>query len=198
MTGTRRVATHRGIVLDVSVSVLGWAHGQFDMRMTATAEGTVVGALTYAVWNGEPSISMIRTKPEAMRRGVATAMLRLLQEDHPDREIGWGMLTEDGADLRRSIGFFELRDPARDADAARLALLVVEAEAAEATLASEMSPGLAPEAHAALLVRVEEIGAMHDEIRLLGARLEGIPERVLLITTRCADRTAPEPPGPSA
>ncbi len=89
----------------------GVRHGQHDMSILAFApDGSTVGTLDYSVFEGKPAVKMLDVAPKWRRRGVATAMLRDLQRQHPDAEIALGMLTGDGAALHARLPFEEVPD----------------------------------------------------------------------------------------
>lgn len=71
-------------------------HGQLDMVMTAYMGETPVGSLQYSLYENIPHISYVEILPEYRRQGIATRLLRNLQEQYPETEIEWGMLTDDG------------------------------------------------------------------------------------------------------
>ena len=79
--------------------------GQIDMEMAVYKGEIPVGSMQYSVYEGIPKISMIEVLPEYRRQGYGTRLLRYLQEQYPDVEIEWGILTEDGKALYDAITF---------------------------------------------------------------------------------------------
>lgn len=67
------------------------------------ADGKVRGTLEYTEYNDEPSISMIDVAEDSQRQGYATQLVQELQRTFPDKEIDWGMMTDEGAALRKSL-----------------------------------------------------------------------------------------------
>ena len=70
-------------------------HGQTDERLYVMDEGKLLAYLDYSVYQGEPSIKMIKSMDQ--RKGYARALVLALQAEYPETEIDWGMLTDDGA-----------------------------------------------------------------------------------------------------
>ena len=86
----------------------GFHHGQSDMTLRAYIDKELVGLLHYVEYEGEPSISMIEVSPQFRRRGVARSLVYELQRMYPDREIDWGMTTDEGEMLYRNLTFKEI------------------------------------------------------------------------------------------
>lgn len=86
----------------------GHHHGQNDMTIRAKIDGETVGLLHYVEYQKEPSISMIEVSPEYRRRGIARGMVYHLQNMYPDKEIDWGMTTDDGSMLYKTLKFKEV------------------------------------------------------------------------------------------
>ncbi len=84
-------------------------HGQTDERLYVMDEGKLLAYLDYSVYQGEPSIKMIKSMDP--RKGYARALVLALQAEYPETEIDWGMLTDDGAALKHSLRFKEIVDP---------------------------------------------------------------------------------------
>jgi ribosomal protein S18 acetylase RimI-like enzyme/8-oxo-dGTP pyrophosphatase MutT (NUDIX family) len=85
----------------------GYHHGQSDMILFANEGGTTVGYVEYAVYQGEPSVQMLRVSPEFRRKGYGTAILKELQRRFPNTEIELGMQTEEGSQLVKKLNFKE-------------------------------------------------------------------------------------------
>lgn len=82
--------------------VLGSGYGQTDIRLTIPG---VEGKVDYSVFEGRPKINMIEVPEGARRKGNASKLLKALQDEFPDTEIDWGMLTEDGSRLYGATKF---------------------------------------------------------------------------------------------
>lgn len=94
--------------IQFKVEIRGYHHGQSDMTIRATIDNELVGLLHFVEYQKEPSISMIEVSPQFKRKGVARSMVYKLQELYPEKEIDWGMLTDDGSMLYNSLDFIEI------------------------------------------------------------------------------------------
>ena len=81
----------------------GHYSGQSNLTLFAEIDGKTVGTLEYAIFNGDPSISMVEVQPAYQRKGIGKAMVLHLQKQHPHKEIEWGMTTTDGTALQNSL-----------------------------------------------------------------------------------------------
>jgi hypothetical protein len=98
-------------------TVTGCGHGQIDCLSTWMENGEAQGYVSYAVFEDTPHIQNIKVNGSHLRRGIATALVRDLQERYPEREIDWGMLTEDGSAFYNQLPFIEVpSEHARDFD----------------------------------------------------------------------------------
>lgn len=79
--------------------------GQTNHVLSALVDKDRVGALQYTVFRGVPSISMIDVPASCRRQGFGQALVKELQRQFPETEIEWGMLTQEGDALRRSLTF---------------------------------------------------------------------------------------------
>ena len=86
----------------------GFHSGQKDLSLRAYIGGELVGWIDYVDYHGDPSISMIEIFPQYRRRGVARGLVYKLQKMYPDREIDWGMTTDEGSMLYSSLKFKEI------------------------------------------------------------------------------------------
>lgn len=77
--------------------------GQVNECCHAMLDGHEVGRIETSVFEGSPSINWLEVYEGGRRNGVASAMVRDLQERFPDCEIKWGMTTNDGEALRKSL-----------------------------------------------------------------------------------------------
>nr|WP_242860313.1 GNAT family N-acetyltransferase [Desulfosporosinus sp. I2] len=93
------------IQVEIRETHLDYHNGQHDFLCEAIYNGLPVGALQYSEYEGIPHISNIEVLEDYRRRGVATQLLQALQSKYPDREIEWGMTTEDGTALQDAVTF---------------------------------------------------------------------------------------------
>jgi N12 class adenine-specific DNA methylase/adenine-specific DNA methylase/GNAT superfamily N-acetyltransferase len=91
------------IQVQISETHLDYHSGQHDFLSEALYKGLPVGALQYSEYEGIPHISHIEVLADYRRRSVGTQLLQALQSKYPDREIEWGMTTEDGAALKEAV-----------------------------------------------------------------------------------------------
>ena len=90
--------------------VTGFHHGQMDVRLDAFHAGVRVGYVNYAVFEERAHLSYVEVHPDYRRKKIATGLIRHLQERFPGKEIKWGMLSEDGAQLKKSLEFNVIED----------------------------------------------------------------------------------------
>lgn len=77
--------------------------GQTNGVLRMLIDEREVGSLDYTVFDGVPQISMIEVPQAMRRRGIGGELVRELQRHFPGQPLDWGMMTEDGAALRRSL-----------------------------------------------------------------------------------------------
>lgn len=82
---------------------LNHAYGQDDYIIFAKDGDTVVGRITFSVYEGVPKINMIEVAPEYQRQGIGKKMIDKLVEEYPYSSIEWGYMTDDGAALKNSL-----------------------------------------------------------------------------------------------
>ena len=99
------------IQVEIRETHLDYHNGQHDFLCEAIYNGLPIGALQYSEYEGIPHISNIEVLEDYRRRGVATQLLQALQSKYPDKEIEWGMTTEDGTALKEAVTF-EVEDEA--------------------------------------------------------------------------------------
>ena len=75
---------------------------QMNGTIIAIEDDRVIGYLDWQEYGGITSIAMIEVDKDHRRQGVGTALVKRLYENHPGR-IQWGMMTEDGAKLRKHV-----------------------------------------------------------------------------------------------
>lgn len=89
----------------------GHHHGQTDCTLIAYDEnGDYVGKIDYAKYGDELAVQMISVLPTHQRQGYATALLKQLQREFPDREIDMGGLTPDGVRLLAAVPTVEIKN----------------------------------------------------------------------------------------
>ena len=86
--------------------------GQHYAELIATQHNTEIGRIDFSVYQEIPAIHYIDSKTK--RTGLATKMLQFLQSKFPDEEIDFGGLTDDGANLYKSLRFKELPNTTYD------------------------------------------------------------------------------------
>lgn len=151
----------------------GYSHGQSDQRLLALRGNEAVGYIDYSVWHDEVSIKFIKVAPAATRQGIARAMLKHLQGLHPETEIEWGMLTDDGSKLYDKIDFDTVIDPTMERKFARLAALRKKEEALQAEADAIWDKQVSPESRERLAALTDEWNAVNDEIHELERELQG-------------------------
>jgi len=85
--------------------------GGYGGTLIAKTPERQVGYLNYSIYNDKPQIGMIFVAQDYRRRGVAMKMLKSLQELSPDEEIDWGITTDSGSNLRKSINYRKVPNP---------------------------------------------------------------------------------------
>ena len=74
------------------------AHGgETFMRLQAFAGGRLVGYIDFSLYAGDVHVKYIHVVAAERRHGIATAMARRLQAEHPQAEVRWGMSTDEGS-----------------------------------------------------------------------------------------------------
>lgn len=155
--------------------------GQIDQRLTAQLGGTPVGHIDFSTYEGSVHIRYISVPDTLRKRGIARAMLSELQRMHPDTEIDWGMLTDDGAELYKRVPMTTVEIPEIKTKMDRLAdLKAREAQWQEIADRSYESP--TPENKAALQEIIPQWNELHDEIWQLEQELRDARATKTLIT----------------
>lgn len=83
--------------------VTGAAYGQVDHTLAIYADGKLVGALDYAVYEGVPLVQMITVAPSERRQGYGRELVMELQRQHPGIPIDFGLLSDEGVHLYKSL-----------------------------------------------------------------------------------------------
>lgn len=80
-------------------------HGQDDFVIYATDLNDVtLGRLEYSVFEEEPYIKWIEVANDMRRQGIARQMIqRLMSEGFSYNKIHWGMMTDDGSQLKAKL-----------------------------------------------------------------------------------------------
>lgn len=71
--------------------------------LTLNVDNKTVGYIEYSVYEDEPNIKYIEVNEESRRKGYGKKMIEKLQSMYPDSEINFGMLTDDGSKLYKSL-----------------------------------------------------------------------------------------------
>jgi GNAT superfamily N-acetyltransferase len=95
--------------------------GQHDMALIATVDGIHSGTLRYVVYEGEPSVSMIKVRKSMRKQGIGTALVVALQREYPDIPIQFGYLTEAGSALLNSLEWDVVTNDVHEAAVTNLA-----------------------------------------------------------------------------
>ena len=89
--------------ISITTENTGYHHNQSDMIMTATIGENTVAALEFSVYQDEPYVNMIKVDEKYRRKGIATKLIRKLQEMFPDTQIHMGLASSDGSKLLESF-----------------------------------------------------------------------------------------------
>jgi len=115
--------------------------GQTNHVMSASAADGNGGTLEYTVYEGKPSISMISVPEGSRRAGIGRALVQRLQSQYPGVQIDWGMMTEDGAALRKSLSVktvpTEFADKFRELEDVKAKLAAISQKADAGSLTDE-------------------------------------------------------------
>ena len=71
--------------------------------LTINVDNKTVGYIDYSVFEDNPYIKYIEVKDEYRRKGYGKKLVEKLQSLYPDSEIGFGMMTDDGSKLYKSL-----------------------------------------------------------------------------------------------
>ena len=85
--------------LKIYTETTGSYDGQVDKIKYAYLGETFVGYLQYSVYEDEPYIQMIEVAEDYKRQGIATKLLKSLQNDYPKKSIHTGLQTDEGSKL---------------------------------------------------------------------------------------------------
>lgn len=117
--------------LKIQNQVVSFYSGQMNAVLSALGpNGETIGYIKYAEFQEAPYIQYIEVKEDHRRQGVATALLRELQNLYKSQEIDWGMTTEDGTKLKEAVTYgvedFEVKSLVERLQAAKAALQINE------------------------------------------------------------------------
>lgn len=110
-------------------TTFGFHHDQSDERLYIEDGDRLIAYVDYSVYQGQPSIQMI--KSSVSRKGYARNLILKLQSMFPETEIDWGMLTDEGAALHKSMVFKTVIDEPLKQKADLLAKIQAKIEALE-------------------------------------------------------------------
>lgn len=82
-----------------------YRRGQSDLLLTGFHPRGGFGNIDYSVYQGKPSINMINVPEKHQGQGIGKALIHELQRKYPKEEINWGMLTDQGAEFKKSLKF---------------------------------------------------------------------------------------------
>ena len=72
-------------------------------NLTLYADNKPVGYIDYSVYDDKPYIEMIKVLDGEKRKGYGTELIKQLQRQYPDNEIDFGMMTDEGSALYKSL-----------------------------------------------------------------------------------------------
>lgn len=89
--------------LKIDDSVTDVAGDEFYKKMTLFDGEKPVGYIDYSVYDDKPYIQMIKVIDGEKRKGYGTQLVKNLQKQYPNQEIDWGMMTDEGSALYKSL-----------------------------------------------------------------------------------------------
>jgi predicted GNAT family acetyltransferase len=89
--------------LTFSEELTGAHHGQKDLVLSAKRKDETIGYIEYSEFEGDPHISHVFVGEGERKKGVGSDLIKKLQEDYPNKEIKWGMLTPEGTALKAKL-----------------------------------------------------------------------------------------------
>ena len=93
-----------GETLKIREELRGYHHGQKDLRLLASdAAGNTVGGIDFSEYDGVPHIDMVMVRDANKRRGAGSQLIDYLAKTYEYKNIKWGMLTDEGAALKRAM-----------------------------------------------------------------------------------------------
>lgn len=90
--------------LEFREEMVSFSDGQSDLELGVyNKDNKIEGLLEYSDYEGVPYIKHIEVVPDSRGKGIGKDLIRKLQEDYPNSQIEWGMLTDKGAALKESL-----------------------------------------------------------------------------------------------
>ena len=81
----------------------GAHHGQTDHELMIKAGKKIRGYIQYSLFNDGLYIKMIQVLRPYWRKGWATAMVKYLRQQYPNKTIHWGYATDSGSKFIKSL-----------------------------------------------------------------------------------------------
>lgn len=160
--------------------VTGAHNGQVDGTLRATVDGQPAGYLDYTVYEGRPEISMVEVADEMRRQGIGAELVRELQRKFPDAEVGWGMMTPEGAALREALPKIvqevaSVRAKVSELESATAERTALEARAEEFDQVENPTPEQAAQRQQWFAEAAPRWNELHDRIEALESEVRGEP-----------------------
>ncbi|MBY3432688.1 hypothetical protein HFN89_00675 [Rhizobium laguerreae] len=149
------------MTIEIENRHLDYYCGQHDMALIATVAGVHAGTLRYVVYDGEPSVSMIKVRKSMRRQGIGTAMVVALQREFSGIPIQFGGLTGHGASLLNSLEWDVVTN--EDHAVAASQLRRVEARLRDYAVKAERIVGAGRAEKDAFIREVSDWNDLHDE-----------------------------------
>ncbi|MTH95248.1 hypothetical protein [Roseibium sp. RKSG952] len=105
---TTYARTNNDEAIEFRFECVGAHHGQLDLNLLALINGEYCGIIKFSEFEQKPSVSWMEVLEIRKREGIGRAMVLELQSQYPETEIDFGMLTEDGLALLRSLPSIEI------------------------------------------------------------------------------------------
>ena len=80
--------------------------GQDNYELGAYIDGNIVGLVEYVIFNKELTVSNIVVVPAYRRKGIASRMMQMVKDHHPEARYRPSMMTPDGTKFKHK----EIRD----------------------------------------------------------------------------------------
>lgn len=174
-------------MIEIENRHLDYYCGQHDMALIATVDGVHSGTLRYVVYEGEPSVSMIKVRKSMRKQGIGTALVVALQREYPDVAIKFGYLTEDGAALLKSIDWNVVVNEEHEAAATSLAR--IEAKLRNYAERAEKVIGASQAEKDAFRDEVSDWSDLHDQADRLRQIVNSTPSAFRFVVTNQSPET---------
>jgi ribosomal protein S18 acetylase RimI-like enzyme len=76
--------------------------GQNNYEIGMYMDDDIIGVVEYTTYEGELTISNIIVRPEYRRRGVASRLVKMMKDKHPEYTYVPSMKTDDGAKFKHN------------------------------------------------------------------------------------------------